>query len=154
LRLLNSQLKAATGSFEGDVIVAEKKVSNDGALLEDPSSKRSFDMLLERITRVTEENSVTPIIVYYPPTQLSKNGDISYMSDDVLFAYFKNYFSQKNISVIDMRARFSKFYEEKNILPFGFLNSPVGSGHMNKYGHALTAEALFDEIKELEKAEN
>ena len=40
------------------------------------------------------------------------------------------------------------YFFENHILPHGFSNTSVGSGHLNKEGHAMVAEAIYHRIKE------
>ncbi len=42
-----------------------------------------------------------------------------------------------------MGARFLREYEENHLLPYGFANSAVGKGHLNRYGHAMIADELY-----------
>ena len=39
-------------------------------------------------------------------------------------------------------------YNESSTLPHGFINTSVGTGHLNKDGHRMIAEALARAIKE------
>ena len=41
-------------------------------------------------------------------------------------------------------------YENEAVLPYGFTNTSIGSGHLNKNGHAMIAESLYEIIKEAE----
>ncbi len=47
-----------------------------------------------------------------------------------------------------MTASFIKLYEQNHILAHGFINTAVGEGHLNKYGHKAIAEAVAAVIKE------
>ena len=48
---------------------------------------------------------------------------------------------------IDTDNDFIELYKTKHILPYGFINTKVGSGHLNKYGHEVIAKRLAKEIK-------
>ena len=40
-----------------------------------------------------------------------------------------------------------ELYKTRHILPYGFLNTKVGYGHLNRYGHEVIAKRLAKEIK-------
>ena len=40
-------------------------------------------------------------------------------------------------------------YNQNYILPHGFINSSIGNGHLNKYGHKMLAEELYKIIEEV-----
>ena len=46
-----------------------------------------------------------------------------------------------------MSDRFLKEFNEGYILPYGFVNSTVGSGHLNRYGHAMIADEIYKRIE-------
>lgn len=52
---------------------------------------------------------------------------------------------------MDMTDEFKALYEEKHILAHGFVNTAVGRGHLNKYGHRVIAQTLAEKIKEDEE---
>ncbi|MDR2457383.1 MAG: hypothetical protein LBD41_02755 [Clostridiales Family XIII bacterium] len=150
LRVFNSQIKAAMNDTENDIVAVNDSKKQGGVNLSDPAIKNGLDMLINRIVSITSENNIKPIIVYHPAVTLSKMGKLSFISDDATFSYFKNYFSKNNITVLDIRKKVLEAYKKTYTLPYGFWNSPVGQGHLNKYGHALTAKSLFAEIKKEE----
>jgi hypothetical protein len=52
---------------------------------------------------------------------------------------------------MDMTDAFIAEYNEKYLLPHGFSNTAVGTGHLNKTGHRLIARQIFDFISRTEK---
>jgi lysophospholipase L1-like esterase len=61
---------------------------------------------------------------------------------------FEKACEDNDIIFVDMTDDFKQLYEEKNILPYGFINTKVGRGHLNKYGHMVIAKKLAQVIKE------
>jgi hypothetical protein len=49
---------------------------------------------------------------------------------------------------VDMTGVFISAYNTRRDLPYGFLNTAVGVGHLNKNGHAIIAVELFKRIQE------
>ena len=41
-----------------------------------------------------------------------------------------------------MSVPFTESYRRKHVLPYGFLNSRIGTGHLNIYGHRIIADSL------------
>ena len=57
---------------------------------------------------------------------------------------------KNGICFVDVASRFQKEYAEKHLLPYGFANTSVGNGHMNKYGHMMFAEEIYALIQSIE----
>ena len=49
-----------------------------------------------------------------------------------------------------MTDSFRDLYATEHHLAHGFINTAVGSGHLNKYGHRVIAEKLAEVIQGLE----
>lgn len=60
------------------------------------------------------------------------------MLQDVFVQACKN----NGILFVDMTEPLERLYKEEHILAHGFINTAVGSGHLNKYGHNLIARVL------------
>ena len=63
---------------------------------------------------------------------------------------FVNACEKNNIIFLDMHDAFAAYYEKENKFPHGFSNTRVGVGHLNKYGHDVISQVLYDAITELE----
>ena len=86
------------------------------------------------------------IVLYQPATKIDENGVIQEESSQV--KAFSSACEENDIIFIDMTADFQKLYEERHILAHGFINTAVGEGHLNKYGHQVIAERLAQVITE------
>ncbi len=53
-----------------------------------------------------------------------------------------------SIKFINMYDDYVAYYEETHRLPHGFSNTAVGTGHINRYGHRLIAQAVYNAIEE------
>ena len=60
---------------------------------------------------------------------------------------FEKACKNNNIIFIDTDEDFQKLYKTKHIIPYGFINTKVDSGHLNKYGHEVIAKRLAKGIK-------
>ena len=86
------------------------------------------------------------IIVFHPTTTIDEDGRLFFDNhDDVLL--FSEVCSELGIVFLDMTDSFSELYSEKHILPYGFINTAVGEGHLNKDGHQMIAERIAEVIR-------
>lgn len=110
-----------------------------------------LDELFQQMSELTEEYGVKLIIAYHPGVKIASDGALNLNADQDVIARFKRSCDANGILFLDMSDRFKEEYENTYILPYGFSNSPVGSGHMNQYGHAMMAEELYELILEDEQ---
>jgi hypothetical protein len=110
-------------------------------------SREALDLFLKKVK--TDCDNCTPIIVFSPNITLNENGtlDISRNGVEMFDAACK----ENGILFVDLSNDFEQIYNNNKILPYGFANTGVGSGHLNKYGCKLMAERLAEAIKEDQK---
>ncbi len=106
--------------------------------------------LMQNLSDVAREHRSQIIIVYHPATMISTDGSLKMIGNNDAVAQFAEACEKCGIRFLDMSERFSKEYEDNYILPYGFCNTPVGSGHLNKWGHAMIADELYKIISEVE----
>jgi hypothetical protein len=93
-----------------------------------------------------------PIIIFYHPNYtLQSDGSIKNNTDKWALEAFENACKNNNIFFIDTDNELQELYNTKHILPYGFINTAIGSGHLNKYGHEVIAKRLAYEITKLEE---
>lgn len=63
---------------------------------------------------------------------------------------FSDSCKRNGVYFLDMSERFLSEYAKNYTLPYGFINSSVGKGHMNRYGHKMFAEEIYALIKRIE----
>lgn len=94
----------------------------------------------------------TDIIIFYHPSQiLEQDGSIVYETDQTFLNIFMDSCQKNGITFVDVTERFKFLYEEEKRLAYGFSNTGVGEGHLNKYGHKAIAEQLSEVIDEMEE---
>ena len=108
-----------------------------------------------RITPIVEkaaENAggLRVIIVFHPALYIDKNGQLLSSNNSATIKCFKAICEEHGVLFLDMTDRFLQEYDETYTLPNGFANTPVGTGHLNKYGHAMIAEELFAITREMQ----
>lgn len=105
---------------------------------------------LSLISDTAKENNITPIIFYHPSEELNSDGKVTYNTDQIYFDCFASTCEDIGIVFVDMTDSFKNLYATEHQLAHGFINTAIGSGHLNKYGHRVIAEKLADVIQRLE----
>ena len=89
------------------------------------------------------------IIVYHPPVNVDKEGKaVPGYDNDETVRIFAETCEANDILFTDMSDEFVEKYLESNRLPHGFMNTSVGTGHLNRTGHELIGNRLFKVLNE------
>ena len=136
---------------------AEKKANNDipedvtVATTEAVSHEKR--LLLAQLLSIMKENvdeyNAKLIILYHPGIKLNTDGDMLLTGNPEGSDDFRQICDEKGIIFADMSRRFTDEYQSGYVLPYGFANTPVGSGHLNSYGHTMIADELYSIIQEV-----
>lgn len=86
------------------------------------------------------------IICYHPLVSISKDGSLICETDPEYYEIFSSICEQNDILFVDMTSDFVNAYQSNSIVPNGFVNSEIGAGHINKYGHQMIAQKLSEVI--------
>ena len=70
--------------------------------------------------------------------------DITDINEDNSICSLVDICAKYDIQVINMVPVFEEYYLKTSKLPYGFNNSTIGKGHLNKVGHALIAKAIYE----------
>lgn len=130
--------------------VSEKNFSK--ALITNDKEEENGNSLHELITfaRSSVPNKIKIIIFYHPSTLIDNKG-IMVNLDENRGSNFHSISLENNVVFIDTTSDFLDLYKTRHILGHGFINTKVGVGHLNKYGHEIIAKRLVDVIKGLDK---
>ena len=102
-----------------------------------------YSKCLKNMTQVLDDQKQTKLIIFYHPhLKILTDGSVVAQADERLLNIFKKACASNKVIFLDMTERFIKEYNEKHILPYGFLNTAVGAGHLNENGHRMIAEEL------------
>lgn len=105
---------------------------------------RTLQVFLESVSDTVEEHDIKAIILYQSPISA-----VDYEQSDEEKAnldLFRSACETNGIEFIDMTESFKTMYKTEHKLPHGFINTAVGSGHLNKYGHKAIAEKLAKHV--------
>ena len=104
--------------------------------------------LLSRMAGTAASSGARLVIAHHPGTTLSKDGSITFSTTEAEEDVFAALCEENDILFLNMRERFQREYDENHILPYGFSNTSVGKGHLNRYGHRMMAEELYALMQE------
>lgn len=107
-----------------------------------------YDELLLKLSNTISKTDVKLIIVYHSNLEIDNKGRAFYSGDTELISSFADLCEKNNILFLNATDRFIQHYDKTHILPHGFGNTSVGKGHLNKHGHKIIAQALYELIKE------
>lgn len=85
------------------------------------------------------------IILNLPGTNLEMGAlqIVSQKNEDI----FEKLCVQNDITYYNMGEDYKKEYRQNHILPYGFMNTRPGAGHLNREGHRMVANALYELLK-------
>lgn len=86
---------------------------------------------------------VTPVIVFHSQFSIREDGSVSPRANMDDLALFKEACAAAGVVLIDMTEPFLARYALDYTLPHGFLNTEIGSGHLNPAGQRMVAEELY-----------
>lgn len=135
-------------------ITSNNSDSSDFSIEEETSVSDSYmnqlrDFLLI-VSNKAKEKNVEAVIVYVPAQYIKSNG-LEYVTNEEYLEVFKETCSQLDIGFIDTTLMMDEMFQDKQVIAHGFPNTELGQGHINKYGHAIVANAIYDYvIKEVE----
>lgn len=107
------------------------------------------DKLMKYIKGIAEKYNTTVIMMYHPSEKINKDGEMIINTKDISKDY-KKICKDNGIYFLDMTDRFLQEYEENYIVPHGFINTAIATGHLNENGHRMIADELVKLIKEIE----
>lgn len=134
--------------------VNNSKQRNEVDLKLQEEDGNNYEQLLNRLMEKTElecaERNVVPIIIFHPSIVVDTSGEPYANTDENKLNLFSAACEKNSIIFLDMTNTFINNYKKNYTLPHGFFNTSAGEGHLNKYGHKMIAEKLFEIITELE----
>ena len=124
--------KTEIGELEKDTITDELKEEID-------------KFLLFAVSSIPDRCKL--IIFYHPSVGINERGE--FVNDDNLqyVTLFANACRENDIIFVNGMEDFVNLYENRSILAKGFINTAVGTGHLNRYGHQVIAYHLSEVIR-------
>lgn len=130
--------------------------ANDGiSKLEDKHDidvyTKKMGAVLEKLSTLSKQNGVDLIIMMHERFGIVEGGKVVMEKEQEYKNAFKKCCNQYGIKVIDAVPDMIEHYEKHLELSYGFCNTTPGNGHLNKVGHQVIADVLYDQICEMEE---
>ena len=151
LRLLYTvQFKGLAGNADA----ADTEAAGTVELTQTGDYAAVLSPLLGMVADICSERGVQPIIVFDAIVLVDEQGKAYTVTDPEQLAAFKSVCAEKGIVFVDLTGAYTGEYAESSRLPYGFANTTPGMGHMNKVGHRLFAQEVYETIKALEEEQD
>lgn len=102
----------------------------------------SYEKQLGEVFQMLDDLYQGQIIFLYHPTMEITNDGLTAVYEQTT-EEFKQLCDTYGFTLVDMTQTFLEAYETDYIVPYGFSNTTLGTGHLNKYGHEMIAENLY-----------
>jgi lysophospholipase L1-like esterase len=114
----------------------------------DVNYQKALNTLVSNIASTCSQYRVRPLLVYHPYLLLQNDGTAKTDTDKEYFGALQRACKAAHVKLIDMSDMFLAAYRKSHILPNGFINTHVGTGHLNTDGHRMIAEKLYAYISQ------
>ena len=112
--------------------------------------EEKMNIVLSKISRISAENNVIPVIFMHENFSVDAEGNVVIGENEIYKKAFKKCCENNGIEVVDVLDEMISNYKQNFEFPYGYSNSVPGKGHLNKMGHEMIAEALYEKINEME----
>lgn len=121
------------------------------SLYDDPVYIESLKTFLNYIGHITKEHDTQLILLYHPKNyDVDETGQLVFLDETYEWEIFQELCEENEIVLVSTKDEHIRMYSEDYVVPNGFSNTRLGSGHINKYGHTAMANVLYETIKDLE----
>jgi hypothetical protein len=103
------------------------------------------DALDDLMAFIRSKTDKQVIILYHPAVSIEKDGSMKLLTNGAE-PYYRDICRKHDIDFVDMSDAFMKAYESEHTVPYGFLNTTPGDGHINRAAHRMMAEELYKVI--------
>lgn len=107
---------------------------------------------LNYMKQIADKSGVKLVFLYHPGMTVEKDATVHTQKDEnrEFYDVLKTACCDNGIDIIDMADRFVNEYNTNHLVAYGFSNTRIGTGHLNKYGHRMVADELIEYISESE----
>lgn len=118
----------------------------DAAKTEEKVSEKRYAKALDAtMKQMRKAFSGKIIIMYHPSVSLQKDGSMT-LEETNHYATFSKVCKENEIVFADAGEAFLQAYQQRREVPYGFQNTTLGEGHLNKNGHKIIAQQLYSLI--------
>ena len=113
-------------------------------------TEKMNDILYE-LSKKSAENDIKLVILLHQRFWVDVNRNIVTENSPEYIEAFKKCCDRNNIEVIDATKPMIESYRGNFDFSYGFFNTAPGEGHLNKTGHRIIAEKVYESINEMEE---
>ncbi len=139
------KLKSQVKAWLPFKLLVKQKIDAAGAVSKELNTGTEEEYLaaVNDTMKLMREKYDKPIIIlYHPDLTLDKEGNIVYTEDEASKQAFIKAAADNDIVFEDISDEFTADYLATDKLPYGFMNTAMGTGHINEEGHRIIAEKL------------
>lgn len=121
----------------------------ENTTLEEQETMMDYQLLTSFLHKMKTEcgDAIKLIIFFHPSTSITSEGVIVRTNNNDIEQFAESCI-KNDIVFLDLSQPIYNLYDEKCVLAHGFINTSVGIGHLNSYGHQIIAENLAKYIME------
>lgn len=112
---------------------------------------KNLDVVLKRASETAQAGGVNLVFVYNAKVEIDSDGEVQPEINQEYTEILQKTCEKYSIKFVNMHGPYSEYYKETYRLPHGFSNTAVGTGHINRYGHQVMAQTVYDVIEEEDK---
>lgn len=146
LRLLYKKIQESANAKGNDNVAKSDSGSNYGVSI----YTEKLNTVLKKISTLAEESGIKTVILLHESFSVDTNGNIVEKENELYKDAFKDCCEKNGITVVDVLPEMIDNYKKTFEFSYGFSNTVPGSGHLNKTGHRIVAEQLYEQINEME----
>ena len=105
-----------------------------------------LDQVLQRSSEIVQMYGCKLVILYSPTLSVDYSGNLMPEVISEELALLADTCEKYGIVFLNAGSTYEQMYRNTHQLPHGFVNTAVGTGHLNKYGHRCIADLLFDYV--------
>lgn len=106
------------------------------------------DLVRETLVLAKKQAGNTQLIIFYlSQGKINRDGAFQLNDTQGKSEAIRDACQELGITFVDMGSTYLDHYDKQRLLPYGFWNSKVGSGHLNAQGHKMIAETLSHTLK-------
>ena len=145
-RLLYKKINEAS-TTKNEVVGGTNALNNDDINVYIHKMK----VILNKVAKLSAENNIKPVVLMHQRFWEDSDGNIIKENKEMYINAFKECCENTGIKVIDVTKPMIDCYKTNYNFSYGFSNTSPGEGHLNKTGHRIIAEEVYQSINEMEE---
>ena len=127
------------------------KTDDEKYLYDDSAYIETLKNFLHYVGDIAKNHDAKLILLYHPMNyDVDETGQLVFEDETYEWEILQTLCEENGIVLVSTKDEYIRMYNEDYVVPNGFVNTRLGSGHLNKYGHTAMANVLYETIKGLE----